>query len=568
MNKKLTTLLLAMLLALGSFTGCSKEATEEDVESTEATEEAARISMTLSLWLPTSKNTTEEAIELAEAQINRLTQSKFDTAIELKAIPEDEYQATIDGELDRISAALIAEEEEAERKRKELKELKAQGIEVEETEETDEAATETAEEETIVNELGISVIKYPEVGENQLDIFLVQGYENYLRYIENEQVQQLDGELSGSSKILKTYIYPTYLTLANVSGTYAIPNNHPVGEYQYLLVNKELVEKYDYNAKDLSTLLRCQDFIKDMGYQVDNGNEDITPLLGEVETANMVYWGEDPSEWSILASQITNTMSYNVKAAPKSIFSTNVYINTVGMMKELNELGYIGDGKVDEGEKFAVGVIAGDASIAEQYEEDYYVSIYSKPMMSEEDAYGSMFAVSSYSKNLARSMEIITYLNTSTDIRTILQYGAQGVHWDYDDEETKDTIHILSNDYQMDLVDTGNVYMTYPGEGISMDYWAYGKQQNLDSISSPYMKFTGYVNDANKAQLAELAELSKQYKEQLDALTFEEWKPTIDAIKKDIKNNELVDSLLDTEENENSIAAIYSAWYDDNYPAG
>lgn len=568
MNKKLTTLLLAMLLALGSFTGCSKEATEEDVESTEATEEAARISMTLSLWLPTSKNTTEEAIELAEAQINRLTQSKFDTAIELKAIPEDEYQATIDGELDRISAALIAEEEEAERKRKELKELKAQGIEVEETEETDEAATEAAEEETIVNELGISVIKYPEVGENQLDIFLVQGYENYLRYIENEQVQQLDGELSGSSKILKTYIYPTYLTLANVSGTYAIPNNHPVGEYQYLLVNKELVEKYDYNAKDLSTLLKCQDFIKDMGYQVDNGNEDITPLLGEVETANMVYWGEDPSEWSILASQITNTMSYNVKAAPKSIFSTNVYINTVGMMKELNELGYIGDGKVDEGEKFAVGVIAGDASIAEQYEEDYYVSIYSKPMMSEEDAYGSMFAVSSYSKNLARSMEIITYLNTSTDIRTILQYGAQGVHWDYDDEETKDTIHILSNDYQMDLVDTGNVYMTYPGEGISMDYWAYGKQQNLDSISSPYMKFTGYVNDANKAQLAELAELSKQYKEQLDALTFEEWKPTIDAIKKDIKNNELVDSLLDTEENENSIAAIYSAWYDDNYPAG
>lgn len=567
MNKKLTTLLLAMMLTLGSFTGCSSKATEEDVEATADTEEAARISMTLSLWLPTSKNTTEEAIELAEAQINRLTQAKFDTAIELKAIPEDKYQETIDGELDRIAAAILAEEEEAERKRKELKELKAQGIVVEETEEetTEEVSDE---EETIVNELGISVIKYPEVGENQLDIFLVQGYENYLRYIENEQVQQLDGELSGNSKILKTYIYPTYLTLANVSGTYAIPNNHPVGEYQYLLVNKELVEKYDYDAKDLGTLLKCQDFIKDMGYQVDNGNETITPLLGEVEAANMVYWGENPNEWSVLASQITNTMSYNVKAAPKSIFSTNVYINTVGMMKELSELGYVGDGKVDEGEKFAVGVIAGDASVAEQYEDEYYVNIYSKPMMTEEDAYGSMFAVSSYSKSLSRSMEIITYLNTSTDIRTILQYGAQGVHWEYDDEDTKETISILSKDYQMDIVKTGNVYMTYPGEGVSMDYWAYGKQQNLDSISSPYMKFTGYVNDTNKAQIKELAELSKQYKAQIDALPFAEWKTTIDAIKKDIKNNELINSLLDTEENENSIASIYGAWYDENYPAG
>ena len=58
MNKKLTTLLLAMMLALGSFTGCSSQATEEDVEATADTEEAARISMTLSLWLPTSKNTT------------------------------------------------------------------------------------------------------------------------------------------------------------------------------------------------------------------------------------------------------------------------------------------------------------------------------------------------------------------------------------------------------------------------------------------------------------------------------------------------------------------------------
>ena len=181
MNKKLTSLLLAMMLALGGFTGCSSEATEEDVEATADTEEAARISMTLSLWLPTSKNTTEEAIELAEAQINRLTQAKYDTAIELKAIPEDKYQETIDGELDRIAAALIAEEEEAERKRKELKELKAQGIEVEETEETEEGETEPVEEETIVNELGISVIKYPEVGANQLDIFLVSDIEQCTR---------------------------------------------------------------------------------------------------------------------------------------------------------------------------------------------------------------------------------------------------------------------------------------------------------------------------------------------------------------------------------------------------
>ncbi|MGN1345487.1 MAG: hypothetical protein ACI4V1_01770, partial [Eubacteriales bacterium] len=212
-------------------------------------------------------------------------------------------------------------------------------------------------------------------------------------------------------------------------------------------------------------------------------------------------------------------------------------------------------------------VIAGDASVKEQYEEDYYVSIYSKPMMSEDDAYGAMFAVSAYSKSLSRSMEIITYLNTSSDIRTILQYGAEGVHWEYENEDTKETIRILSDDYQMNLVDTGNVYMTYPGEGISMKYWDYGKAQNLDSISSPYMKFPSYVNDSNKAQLEELAKISKEYKERLDALTFAEYADAITEIKAEIKENEIINAMLDTEENENSIAAIYGSWYDENYPA-
>lgn len=568
MNKKLICLLLSMMMAAGTFIGCSSQATEEDVEATADTEQSARISMTLSMYVPTDKNTTEEAIALAEAQINKLTQAKYDTAIDLVAIPEDQYVATVKEKLDAITAAKIAEEEEAERKRKELKERKANNEDVSAEEaalnDGEETTETTAEEETIVNDLGITVIKYPEVKEDQLDIFLVKGYEWYNELIENELIQQLDGELGGNSKILKTYIHPTFLGLANIGGTYAIPNNHPVGEYKYLLVNKELVEQYDYNPDDLTTLIKCGDFIKDIGFQKLDG---VVPLLGEVEASNINYWGEDPTQWSVLASQVTNTMSYNVKCPPKSIFTVNAYINTVGLMKELGELGYIGDGTLKDGEKFAVGVVSGDAALAEQYEDEYYVNIYSKPMMSEDDVFGSMFAVSSYSKSLSRSMEIITYLNTSSDIRTILQYGAEGVHWEYEDEETMDTIRILSNDYKMNLTETGNVYMTYPGEGVSMDYWAYGKQQNLDSISSPYMKFPGYINDTNKAQIEELAKISKEYKDRFDALTFEEYEQGVADMKKEIKDNATVASLLDAAENENSIAAIYAAWYDELYPS-
>jgi putative aldouronate transport system substrate-binding protein len=570
MYKKLVSLVLAAIMAVGMLAGCSQNTEDVDVESAD-TEATSRVALTLTMWLP-CENATPEAQEAVSAAVNRLTQAKYDTALEMKFIPRDQYRDAVEARIQEINDMIEAEEQAAEEYRKWVKEQKAQGITVEETEEEETEETLPLEDETIVNELGITITKYPEVGPKQFDIFLVTSYQQYYDYIENEWIQQLDGELSGNSKLLKTYIYPTFLDLANVGGTYAIPNNHPVGEYQYLLVNKELVDQYDYDPDSLSSVLKCGEFIKDIGNQVKAGKlEGVVPLLGEIEASNMHYFGlnEDKQEWSMIANQITNSMAYFSPCIPKSIFSTNVYINTVGLMKELKELGYVGDGTVKDGEKFAVGVIPGDPASIAEYEDDYYVKVYSKPMMTEEDVYGAMFAVSSYSKSLARSMEIVTYLNTSSDIRTILQYGAQGVHWDYTSEENRDTIKILSNDYKMRITDTGNVYMTYPDAGRPMSDWDTGKQMNLDMISSPFIKFPGVVTEENKPFLEELVTLSKEYKERMDACPFAEWDDFVTEVKKEIKANELISkNLLDnTGEVSTSILGFYNDWHDENYPS-
>lgn len=558
MNKKLISLLLAMVMVLGMLSGCAnKSGEEENVTSTDSTDLSERVAMTLTLALP-SDNFTEESRQQVEDAINRLTTAKYDTAIELKLYPRDEYRDAYMAQLDEITK-VIEEQEAAEKaRREELKALKKQGITVEETEETVE--TEETEEETIINDLGISIKQYPDVGPTQFDIFLVTSFDDYNYLIDNDLIQNLTSEVSSTSKILNTYIYPTFLEVANVSGLYAIPNNHPVGEYQWLLVNKELVDTYYYDPNKLKTLLTCKDFIMDMASM---NLEGVTPLLGKVETPNMVYWGEDQSEWSVIASQLTNTTTQITRNVPKSIFGVAVYTNTLKMMLELDKLGYIGDGVVDEGEKFAVGVVSGDTSVYDKYGDDYYIQIYSKPVCTREDVFNSMFAVSSYSASLARSMEIITYLNTSKDIRTVLQYGAEGIHWEYDDEDTQETIKILKNDYQMKLTDTGNVYMTYPGEGRSMDEWKYARQQNIDAIVSPYMMFTQaeYINDSNRAQIQQMTAISKTYKQKLDALTLETFDDGIAELKAELAADEVVSALLDGVNNENSITMLYSDWY-------
>lgn len=560
MNKKILAAFLATLMLLSALVGCNSKIGDEEVGATADVDSVARVSMTLSLWLPTDEDTTEEAITLVEEAINFYTRAKFDTAIELNAIPRDEYQEKVDARLAEIEKTIADEKAAADKKKQELKDNK--------TEDKTESESDESEAETIVNDLGITISEYPEVGSKQFDIFLVQGYDKYMEYIDNNILYQLDDQLSSNSKILKQYIYPTFLSIANIDGTFAIPNNHPVGEYQYLLVNKELVDTYDYNPSDLIVFTKCEEFIKDMAFQnLDN----VVPLLGPVTPANMVYWGADESGWSIIASQITNTMTYSTLNSPKNLITMNPYINSELLMKNLTELGLVGDGTLKEGEKFAVGVISGNEKTIAEYEDEYYINIYSKPMFDEEDIFGAMFGVSTYTKSLSRSMEIITYLNTSSDIRTILQYGVEGVHWVYEDEEEDDenkkTIRIISDDYKMNLVETGNVYMTYPGEGLPKSDWEYAKQQNLDSISNPYLRFPGYINEANEPLLEELQKLSKDIKARLDACPAADYKALVADLKKELKENEVLNKLLDTGANfTDSFVCIYSDWHAETYP--
>lgn len=558
MKRKLMCLLLALAMAFSCFAvvGCSSD--EDETVEGGTTDDTALTTTTLTLWIPTNKNTTEEAILAVQEAINKITKAKYETAIELHAIPYGEYDEAIDARLTEIEEKIAFEAEEAERKRQEAKELAAQGITTAVDETTAEEETEPVEEETYINDIGMTVVKYPEVEDTQMDIFLIRGYENYVSYIERGALSSLDTELTGNSKILKQYIYPTYLTYAKVNGsTYAIPNNHVAGEYKYLLVNKKLADQLYYDPDTLTTLLDCADFIKDVKTYTN-----VTPLLSETEASGMHYWSED-GEWSLLASQIPSDAEANTDCAPVNVFSIYEYKSTYALMKELGELGCIASdaSKVSE---FGVGVIAGTAEDVAQYEDDYYVYVYETPTITTDDVYGSMFGVSTYTKNLTRAMQIITMINTDTELRTILQYGVEDVHWQINDKDDS-VIDIISKDYSMNLRDTGNVYMTYPAAGVSMEYWESGKLQNLDSKVSPLLAFeaSDYITADTKADFKALAKLSREYAEKLDAMTYEEFDADFYLILNEINQNELIVKMKNAEpgDDEVTLASLYSAYY-------
>jgi len=556
MKKILCLVMCLSMLLLPILTGCGTNGDAAETGET-ADVEVVRYPMTLSLWIPTNEKTTDEAIKLVEAELNKYTTAKYDTAIELHAVSEAEYVKAIEDKLisiDDVKKAQQKAKEEAEQQK--VNDILS-GI-VHETTEPEEEEVETVfEAETIVDDYGQSVTVYPAVEDDQMDIFLVKGYEDYLSYIEDELIQSLDSEMSSIGKKLSSYIYPHFLSMAKVDGLYGIPNNHALGEYQFLLVNKRLVDEWHYSADELTSLGDCEDFIMDMGALKEAGDPSlagVTPLLGEAEAANMIYFNEEGNfslgaEPSILCAQLkpeTANLATAEDLLPLKIFGTE-YARLKGMMKRLNIAGYVGDGVLDENEEFAVGVVSGQHADMAKYEEDYYVFKHGVPVATEEDVFESLFCVSKYSKDLKRSMEIITYINTDETVRTILQYGVEGVHWKADKTATgEDTIKLISNDYVMNIVDTGNVYLTYPAEGVGKSYWQHSMQQNIDCVLNPYFRFE-YVSDDNSKAFATLKRLTADYLKKLDAVDGDDFNRQLSVFQKEMIENATVSGLLSKE---------------------
>ena len=318
MKKKLVCLTLSILMLLSCFvfTGCNT-ATEEDGD----TEVVYNSAKTITMYIPCSPETTEQAKKLVAEEFAKRTKAAFKINVILKFINEDEYYEVLESKINALQEdVLLREKCEKELKaykkahkedkneagiKKTTKELEAEFYAenpqyqkfyvVEEDDEDDEE--KVTEEETEINEYGIAEIKYPEEKENQVDIFYIGGYDRYVDYYNAEWLACLDEELASGSRKLNSYISPTLLNGVRLDGgVYAIPNNVQIGEYTYMLIDKELFDKYYNKIEDVTTVLDLATFFADMKAENEarkaaGNTEEIVPLASSFEDClRMLTW--------------------------------------------------------------------------------------------------------------------------------------------------------------------------------------------------------------------------------------------------------------------------------------
>ncbi len=521
MNKRIVSLLLSLIMMLSVIlTGCSGG---DDVGDTgEVADKASSATITLKMYVVSEQPVSEETAKLINAEFNKMTKSSFKTQVNLCFCTYDTYYETIENVFAENQKYADLKEEARKHLRDAKKAAKDQGIDVNAPEWLDsyyaenpqyaefrevEQPEETVvtEEETVMEEIegaegaAISVLKYPDERANQIDIFWFDGYDRYLKYMEKEWLASVDENIGSK---LKEYINPDLLTWIKQLGggmTYAIPNNNPVGEYTYLLLNKELIDHYSYDPTTMDSLSDCETFLKD----VATYSTDYLPVVGELPIINTHYWSYNtetnrinPNKFSVIASNTYNnifgghlTLDINKNDNPvmgvSNIFRNPDYLAQLRTIQKYKDLGYV-SASASANQKFALSVVKGGADLIETYGDDYYMNVLEYPRISEDDVCGSMFGVSAYSVDVARAMEIITAINTKSEFRNVLQYGVKDVHYQLDEDGN---LTRLNNDYMMDIEKTGNMFIAHPEQGVSLDAWEYAKTQNYNALPSLTLGF-------------------------------------------------------------------------------
>ena len=528
------------------------------------TEEASAATVTLSMYLMSETSVSAEQEAAIENALNVLTKAKYKVKMDLTFLTPDVYYTALEANLKKQS----------------------ENADLYYTEEN------TAEPETEKDELGIETLKYPALKPNQVDIFYLSGYDKFSTYLQNDYLNLLNEEVDGDAKALKAYITPKlleYMKAAN-DGIYAIPSNRAIGDYTYLLLNKNVLAAtyHDASYSDFSSLTSAdvQDILAYVNASdLKNQYVPLHSFTGEIDVLNYEYWGKGSNgslsnDFSILGGAVDLSWELGKEGSyPRvsNIFMDEAYMSQLKVLGQYKSNGYYDAAAVEGGKDFAVGYIKGNALDVAKYSEDYEIVTVATPTLYTQDLYQDMFAVSAYTVSLSRSMDIITYLNTDEEVRNLLAYGIEGENYELVETEvegeTYKQVKLLNHNYNMDVNKTGNILLAYTTVDQNPLIREYAKEQNRDLKVSYNIGFQIDYDDMeiHEGYFEELRVLSNQIFAEMMAKDPAEW---TDEYLKSLKTranvmcvvymcnaNMTPDSPLG--EGFYSLQAIYSVWLED-----
>ncbi len=461
-----------------------------------------------SVYLPTGDTTTESDILSVERDINNILLVECNCAVKFYMAPESRYQTMLESAKKVITAY---------NENKSLASPLPFSYSFDYATSTfDYKCDETVEEkyvvynsDTVIELLDDGVEIYPNAP--SIDIALFTNYSDYYDAYKNGEIVRLDTALSAEIKELKQSIpaalFSALTTEANNMGIYGIPTVRPIGDYEYMVFDKDLLDKYSVDKNQMLDLEDLESYLETV-YAGEAGA--VTPLLNPPSTMYSEMYNEKHSIG--VTDNGAMYFAYTDAAFQK-------YYTTISRYRSLGYMGE-GDANMDDA-SFAVAFFKGSQAELEAYIENSDKNLvfnggddgskpFAYPVATDTEVGEAVFSIfntpysyygaassTTLSDSQKRAVDFLRILNKkSASVKNILLYGAPSIHYTLSDTDNS-VIFVKDNTYSMKNYHTGNAFHALvcneEGYNVTEQWIADGMAHNLGLINT---KFSGFHLDA------------------------------------------------------------------------
>lgn len=377
--KRILSLLLCLVLLTMALASCS--------DDTPPPTKVDRPNLTLRMAMVVDDKTTAEGVAAMQKAFNDECKVLLSTQVVFECIKASEYKERMTAIMQDVQAARRQDS--------------------------------ANKEDNMANGAVVDINAYPDVKNTQFDILLIADREMYEEFVENGWIVGLKGHLSANFKVTATKMMAPVRAAATLGGEiYGIPANKAYGTYQYVVVNNEALAEYNMDADDIHSLADAYGILtsmkiatgsgKTLAYWQEKYGSDFAVIAAKEEnfnTPNVKFLSRDFTTPSFIGSSFgfDTTMDYMLASPATNLLKDANYTRFLTMKYDAKKSGYFGTGSE---ENFLIGLAEGDYALRNS-KPGYTFCPIMLPEVGNDEVFGGMLAVSNFSVDQKRSMEIV-----------------------------------------------------------------------------------------------------------------------------------------------------------------
>lgn len=272
---------------------------------------------------------------------------------------------------------------------------------------------------------------------------------------------------------------------------WGIPTNKELTSPIQFLFSKELVEKYQIDVSRYTTLESLEPLLE----LISQKEPDCIPLFFDTSRLNLMNMGD----YTYLTSETVPLVVKNddPSCTVVNLFDTPYAKQMLRTLHKYYKLGYINqDAPIRTAvsrftdEQVFCRISSGGPDSEASFSTDFGYPIVavqaSNAVVTSDSTQGGVMVVNASTKHPEESKAFLTAVNTDPDVRNLLKFGIEGVHYTLTDQ---DQVQIISDAYRGVPYTQGNWFILKTCVGEDPNKWDNYRAFNAQAVSSPLLGF-------------------------------------------------------------------------------